>query len=188
MWRKHCAAGVSTCRRRSSTGCTTVSPGKPSLTVAGRSYPVDQASLLVRTPPGGLTGQPVRPSRPSGCAAGDYPSALPTGAIAVVDDSRCSVVDKQNSALAKGAVALIVISQPTAAGAPPTLFNPGYLQPADRAGRGCRRHRRRRAGRGHRAGTPGAGRRERQDHFTKRAGADQDRLAERRGDGRRASR
>lgn len=28
----------------------TVSMGKPSLTVAGRTYPVDQASLLVQTP------------------------------------------------------------------------------------------------------------------------------------------
>ena len=62
-------------------------PGKPALTVAGRSYQVDQASLLVQTPPGGLTGQPVRPTQPSGCAASDYPAALPTGAIAVVDDA-----------------------------------------------------------------------------------------------------
>ena len=30
---------------------STVSPGKPTLTIAGRSYPVDQASLLVRTRP-----------------------------------------------------------------------------------------------------------------------------------------
>ncbi len=103
-----------------------VSAGKPTLTVAGRSYQVDQASLLVRTPPGGLTGPPVRPNRPAGCTAGDYPSVVPKGAIAVVDDSRCSVVDKQNSAVAKGAVALIVVSQPNGAGAPPTLFGPGY--------------------------------------------------------------
>ncbi len=105
---------------------STVSPGKPALTVSGRSYPVDQASLLVRTPPGGLTGTPIRPNRPAGCTAGDYPPVVPRGSIAVVDDSRCSVVDKQNSALAKGAVALIVVSQPTGAGAPPTLFVPGY--------------------------------------------------------------
>lgn len=104
----------------------TVSEGKPTLTVAGRSFPVDQASLLVRTPPGGLTGQVVRPTQPAGCAAADYPAALPKGAIAVVDDSRCSVVDKQNSAVAKGAAAVIVTSQPTGQGAPPTLFNPGY--------------------------------------------------------------
>jgi hypothetical protein len=102
------------------------SEGKPTLTVAGRSYPVDQASLLVRTPTGGLTGPLVRPTRPAGCVAGDYPATLPKGAVAVVDDSRCSVVDKQNSAVARGAVALIVISQPSGHGAPPTLFNPGY--------------------------------------------------------------
>src|ERR1700749_5150438 len=101
--------------------------GKPALTVAGRSYPVDQASLLVQTPPGGLTGQPVRPTESSGCAANDYPAALPKGAIAVVDDTRCSVVDKQNSAVARGAGALIVVSQPKGGqGSPPTLFNPRY--------------------------------------------------------------
>ncbi|MEB3984085.1 M28 family peptidase [Mycobacterium sp. 663a-19] len=105
-----------------------VSPGKPALTLDGRSYPVDQASLLVRTPPGGLTGPPVRPTVPSGCAAGDYPAAMPKGAIAVVDDSRCSVVDKQNSAVAKGAAALVVLSTPGGQGAPPTLFNRGYFK------------------------------------------------------------
>lgn len=105
-----------------------ITQGKPTLTVAGRGYPVDQASLLVRTPPGGLTGQPVRPAAPSGCADGDYPAALPKGAIAVVDDTRCSVVDKQNSAVAKGAVALVVLSTPGGQGAPPTLFNPGYFK------------------------------------------------------------
>lgn len=106
----------------------TVSLGKPALTVAGRTYSVDQASLLVPTPPGGLTGQPVRPAQPSGCAATDYPSPLPKGAIAVVDDELCSVVDKQNSAVAKGASALIVLSSPTGRGAPPTLFTPGYYK------------------------------------------------------------
>jgi Zn-dependent M28 family amino/carboxypeptidase len=105
-----------------------VSPGKPALTVAGRSYQVDQASLLVQTPPGGLTGQPVRPTQPSGCAASDYPAVLPKGAIAVVDDTRCSVVDKQNTAVAKGAAALIVLSAPQGQGAPPTLFSPGYFK------------------------------------------------------------
>lgn len=105
-----------------------VSPGKPALTVAGRTYQVDQASLLVRTPPGGLTGPPVHPMRPSGCAVGDYPAAVPKGAIAVVDDSGCSVVDKQNSALAKGAAALIVLSAPSGQGAPPGLFVPGYFK------------------------------------------------------------
>ncbi len=105
-----------------------VSPGKPALTVAGQTYQVDQASLLVRTPPGGLTGQPTRPTQPSGCAPGDYPALMPKGAIAVVDDSRCSVVDKQNIAVARGAAALIVVSAPRGGGAPPTLFSPGYFK------------------------------------------------------------
>lgn len=105
-----------------------VSPGKPSLTISGSSYAVDQASLLVRTPPGGLTGQPVRPTQSSGCAPDDYPTALPAGAIAFVDDARCSVVDKQNSAKVKGAAALVVVSVPNGRGAPPTLFTPGYYK------------------------------------------------------------
>lgn len=105
-----------------------VSPGRPAVTVAGRTYPVDQASLLVTTPPGGLTGQPVRPTRPSGCAASDYPVVVPKGAIAVVDDKSCSVVDKQASAVARGAAGLIVLTVPDARGAPPTLFNPGYFK------------------------------------------------------------
>ncbi|MDR3654611.1 MAG: M28 family peptidase [Mycobacterium sp.] len=105
-----------------------VSPGKPAMTIAGRSYQVDQASILVQTPPGGLTGQAVRPTQPSGCAASDYPAAVPKGAIAVVDDARCSVVDKQNSAVARGAAALIVVSTPSGQGAPPTLFSPGYFK------------------------------------------------------------
>jgi Zn-dependent M28 family amino/carboxypeptidase len=106
----------------------TVSLGKPALTIAGRTYPVDQASLLVQTPPGGLTGQPIRPAQPSGCSANDYPSVMPKGAIAVVDDAQCSVVDKQKSAVAKGASALIVLSSPTGRGAPPTLFTTGYFK------------------------------------------------------------
>ncbi|GLE54451.1 peptidase M28 [Mycobacterium montefiorense] len=105
-----------------------VSPGKPSLTIAGSSYSVEQASLLVRTPSGGLTGQPVRPTQPSGCVVNDYPAMLPAGAIAVVDDAHCSVVDKQNNAKAKGAAALVVVSASNGQGAPPTLFNPGYYK------------------------------------------------------------
>lgn len=105
-----------------------ISLGKPTLTVAGQNFTVDQASLLVQTPPGGLTGQPVRPTRPSGCAANDYPAAVPAGSIAIVDDTQCSVVDKQNSAVAKGAGALIVLSSPDGRGAPPTLFSTGYFK------------------------------------------------------------
>ena len=106
----------------------TASAGKPTLTVAGVSYPVDQASLLVQTPPGGLTAPPVRPTQPSGCAVNDYPAAVAKGSIAIVDDTRCSVVDKQNSAVAKGAGGLIVLSSPNGRGVPPTLFTPGYFK------------------------------------------------------------
>ena len=49
-----------------------LSPGKPTLTIGGRGYPVDQASLLLQTPVGGVSGPVLRPTAPAGCAAGDY--------------------------------------------------------------------------------------------------------------------
>ena len=100
--------------------------GNPTLTVAGRGYPVDQASLLLTTPRGGLTAVTLRPQKPAGCGAGDYGTVVVKGAIAVVDDTGCSVVDKQNTALAKGAVGLLVVSEPGSEGSPPGLFTPGY--------------------------------------------------------------
>ena len=102
---------------------------------------------------------------------------MPKGAIAVVDDARCSVVDKQNSAVARGAAALIVVSTPNGQGAPPTLFSPGYFKqltvPVAVAGASAA---------GALAGatatdTSGAGRPEHHDHIAKRVGANQDRLA-----------
>ena len=50
------------------------------------------------------------------------------GALAVVDDTTCSVVDKQNVAVGKGAVGLLVVSEPGTSGAPAGLFTPGYYQ------------------------------------------------------------
>jgi hypothetical protein len=106
----------------------TSAPGKPTLVVSGRSFPVDQASLLVTTPPGGLSAATLRPERPSGCVPGDYGSVDVRGAIAIVDDKGCSVVDKQNAAVAKGAVGVLVASDPGANGSPAGLFTPGYYQ------------------------------------------------------------
>ncbi|BCO37952.1 peptidase M28 [Mycobacterium heckeshornense] len=104
----------------------TASAGQPRLTIADHDYAVDQASLLVQTPPGGITAPVMRPAKAAGCAVSDYAGAAPKGAIAVVDDSGCTVVDKQKAAAAKGAAALVVTSEPGHAGAPPKLFNPGY--------------------------------------------------------------
>jgi Zn-dependent M28 family amino/carboxypeptidase len=101
--------------------------GKPELSVSGRSYPVDQASMLVMTEPGGLTAPTLHPVKPSGCTAADYGSVNIKGAIAVVDDTGCSVVVKQNTALDKGAVGLLVVNrgrQP----APGGLFSTGYYR------------------------------------------------------------
>ena len=70
----------------------------------------------------------LRPQKPAGCAAADYGTKRMTGAIAVVDDTGCSVVDKQNTAVAKGAVGLLVVSNPGATGSPKGLFTPGYYR------------------------------------------------------------
>lgn len=105
----------------------TMRGGKPALTVSGTTYRVDQASMLVTTAPGGLNAPTLRPGKPSGCAAADYGSVDISGAIAVVDDTGCSVVVKQNTALAKGAVGLLVVNrgrQP----APGGLFTTGYYR------------------------------------------------------------
>lgn len=103
--------------------------GKPLLTVAGRGFRVDQASLLLTTPRGGLKAPTLRPRRPAGCVAADYGSSSMAKAIAVVDDTGCSIVDKQRVAVAEGALGLLVVSRATPAkpvGAPATLFSPGY--------------------------------------------------------------
>ena len=102
--------------------------GNPTLTVAGRGYPVDQASLLLTTPPGGLRAKTLRPQKPAGCSAADYGTAAVTGAIAVVDDTGCSIVDKQDTAVAEGAVGLLVVSAPGGNGSPAGLFTPGYYR------------------------------------------------------------
>ena len=101
--------------------------GNPTLTVAGRAYRVDQASLLLGTPPGGLNAITLRPQKAQGCSAADYGAVSTKGAIAVVDDTGCSVGVKQNAAVAKGAVGLLVVSTPGTTGTA-GLFTPGYYQ------------------------------------------------------------
>jgi hypothetical protein len=101
--------------------------GNPQLTVSGRGYPVDQASLLVGTPAGGLNAVTLRPQKAPGCAVADYGTASVKGAIAVVDDTGCSVGAKQKAAVSEGAVGLLVVSGPGTTG-PANLFTPGYYQ------------------------------------------------------------
>lgn len=100
--------------------------GNPALVVDGTRYPVEQASLLVPTQPGGLSAPTLHPSKLAGCTAADYGTKKMTGAIAVVDDTGCSVVVKQNTAVAQGAVGLLVVS--TAKPSPTGLFTPGYYR------------------------------------------------------------
>ncbi|WNG93337.1 M28 family peptidase [Mycobacterium sp. ITM-2016-00318] len=105
-----------------------VSPGRPRVTVSGRDYSVDQASLLTATKAGGLRAATRRPQKPAGCTAADYGATKATGAIAVVDDTGCSIVDKQKTAVGEGAVGLLVVSDPGAQGSPKRLFSPGYYR------------------------------------------------------------
>nr|WP_090276123.1 M28 family peptidase [Mycolicibacterium komanii]CRL69276.1 putative aminopeptidase [Mycolicibacterium komanii] len=102
--------------------------GNPSMRVSGREYPVDQASLLITTPPGGLNAVTLRPTRAAGCRTADYDGTSVRGAIAIVDDTGCSVVAKQNAAVSEGAVGLLVVSSPGSGGSPAGLFTPGYYQ------------------------------------------------------------
>lgn len=108
------------------TRLTEAQRGNPTLTVAGRGYPVDQASLLTTTPAGGVSAVANRPATQAGCTPADYGNAPVRGVIAVVDDEDCSIVDKQNAAVAKGAVALLVVSDPGGDGRPRGLFPRGY--------------------------------------------------------------
>lgn len=103
-------------------------PGNPMVEVAGRKLSVVQASLLASTPAGGLTGPTLHAAKPAGCAPADYGPLDFRGKIAVTDDTTCSVVDKQNAALARGASALLVVSAPGANGSPRGLFGPGYYE------------------------------------------------------------
>jgi Zn-dependent M28 family amino/carboxypeptidase len=102
--------------------------GNPTLTVGGRDFPVDQASLLLTTAPGGLRARTLRPQKAPGCTRGDYSGVSVKGAIAVVDDAGCSVVDKQRTAEGQGAVGLLVVSAPGTSGSPAGLFTPGYYR------------------------------------------------------------
>jgi Zn-dependent M28 family amino/carboxypeptidase len=102
--------------------------GAQTVTVGGRTYAIDQASLLVQTPAGGLSAPAVHAAKLAGCVPGDYLGTAVKGAIAVTDDTTCSVTDKQNAAVASGAVALLVMSPPSTQGAPAGLFGRGYYK------------------------------------------------------------
>lgn len=108
------------------------SAGEPTLTVGSREFAVDQASLLTGTRPGGLSAVTLRPSQAPGCTAADYGSVNVRGALAIVDDTDCSVVDKLEAAVERGAVGLLLVSEPGAEGAPAGLFPTGYRDRLDR--------------------------------------------------------
>jgi hypothetical protein len=98
--------------------------GDPTLTVAGRKFPVVQASLLFKTPLAGVKAVTLRPQKPAGCTAADYGTVNARGAIAIVDDTGCSVVEKHDAAVAEGVVGLLVVSE----SGMPGLFPTGYYQ------------------------------------------------------------
>lgn len=102
--------------------------GTQALTVAGRSYPVSQASLLFTTARGGLSATAVRPKEPAGCVEADYGNVAVKGAIVVVNDADCSIVAKHDVAVARGAAGVLVVSVPGPDGSPVGLFETGYYR------------------------------------------------------------
>lgn len=100
-----------------------VAPGKPSLTIAGSTYSVDQASLLVRTRPVASAANRLRPRSRRVARRG-----LPGRAAGGCDrrrQRRTLLGGRQAEQRARqGAAALIVVSASTGQGAPPTLFTP----------------------------------------------------------------
>ena len=102
--------------------------GNPSLRAGTRTFRVEQASLLIPTRPGGLNAPALRPQKAAGCRTADYGGKSVKGAIAVVDDTGCSVVDKQNAAVSEGAVGVLIVNTRGTRGSPAGLFTPGYYQ------------------------------------------------------------
>ena len=117
--------------------------GNPTLTVAGRGYHVDQASLLVTTPPGGLNAITLRPQKAPGCTAADYGSVSVKGAIAVVDDTGCSVGDKQQRRGRQGCRRVACRQRTRRRRQPGWAVHAGLLPAAHRSGRRHRQRRRR---------------------------------------------
>ena len=134
-------------RRRSSSGSRCTRPGKPTLTVAGRGFPVDQASLLVTTAPGGLPPSRLRPGR-------SRPDARPP------ITARCRRARARSPSSTTPAARWSTSRTPPSARVPsgcwwsatrapraarPGLFTPGLLPAAQDPGRGHRQRRRRRS-------------------------------------------
>ena len=147
--------------------------GNPTLTVSGRGYHVDQASLLVATPPGGLNAITLRPQKAPGCTAADYGTVSVKGAIAVVDDTGCSVGRQAEHRDRKGRRRVACRQCARHRRQPCGSVHVGLLPAAHRSGR-CDRQRRRRGAASHqRTGAAGAGQQARHGENTKRGGADQ---------------
>lgn len=102
--------------------------GAPLLTINGRGHPVDKASLLIDTGPAGLSALTLRPPRAAGCTVADYGRTDVRRAIVVVDDTGCSLVVKQKTAVARGAVGVLVVTGTGGRGSPPELFTTGYYR------------------------------------------------------------
>ena len=110
------------------------------------------------------------------------------GAIAVVDDTGCSVVDKQNAAVAKGAVGLLVVSAPGDQRQPGRVCSHRATTSNSRSRSVSSTRRRRGAAPHQRAGALVLDSKPVMKKITKRGGADQDRRHQERRPGRRPPR
>ena len=103
--------------------------GNPQLTIGGRNHQRGPGLAAHHHAAGRAErGDAAAAEGAAGCRAADYGTASMKGAIAVVDDTGCSIVDKQNAAVDRGAVGLLVVSAPGSSGSPAGLFTPGYYQ------------------------------------------------------------
>ena len=179
-----CGTRVSTSRRRSSTGSPCTQPGKPTLTVAGRSLPRRPGlAARRRPPPGGLSARsPLRPAqagrlrrrrlrRRRRAAARSRSSTTP--------GARSSTSRTWPSPGVPSACSWSATRDRTAR--PRVCSPPGYYEQLKTPVGGDRQGRRRAAAAHHRPGPADARRQGHGRQVAKRVGADQDRRSAQRG-------
>ena len=149
--------------------------GNPTLTVSGRGYHVDQASLLVTTPPGGLNAITLRPQKAPGCTAADYGTVVGEGRDRRRRRHRLLGRRQAEHRGRQGRRRVACRQRARHRRQPGGSVHAGLLPAAHGSGRCDRQGRRRGAASHQRAGAAGAGQQAGHGEDTKRGGADQDR-------------
>ena len=82
-----------------------------SVTVADKKFDAHALEYSLATPPVGVTGPAGRRARPTtspGCNAADYDNLPVNGAVVLVDRGTCPFAQKEDAAVQRGAVAMVV--------------------------------------------------------------------------------